>query len=145
MRLRKSVLPYLNALKLYAIIEGNWIVALYPDDNGYIPVTLHLTDGKWIDDINTDFAKSSPADSMLNYLQQFYKKKMESCQQQNKEPNMKTPLRLSCGCTKNTTSERSIHKYVSIGKRIFQARSLSRVSSIMEIRCNPKASEPLRQ
>ena len=86
MRLRKSVLPYLNALKLYAIIEGNWIVALYPDDNGYIPVTLHLTDGKWIDDINTDFAKSSPADSMLNYLQQFYKKKWNLVSSKTKSP-----------------------------------------------------------
>lgn len=76
LQLRKKALSTLDALKLYAVIKGDWIVALYPDDNGYIPVTLNLKNGKWTDDFNADFVKKSPAINMLSYLQQFYKRKL---------------------------------------------------------------------
>jgi arylsulfatase A-like enzyme len=75
LEIRKDQLPTLDKQKLYAIIEKDWILALYPDDDGYIPITLHLTDGKWIDNINSDFARNSPATSMLSYMERFYKKK----------------------------------------------------------------------
>jgi hypothetical protein len=76
LHLRKDEIATLDAQKLYGIIEGNWVLALYPDDTGYIPITLHLSDGKWTDALNTDFAKQSPAIKMLNQLQEFYHKKL---------------------------------------------------------------------
>lgn len=75
LQISKDKLSALDADKLYAIIEGNWVLALYPDDRGYIPITLHLTDGKWTDELNSDFGKKSPAISMLKKLNQFYNKK----------------------------------------------------------------------
>ena len=77
LHLRKDELATLDKQKLYALIEGNWEIALYPDDNGYIPITLNLSDGKWTDELTTDFAKSSPAINMLNQLQHFYRKELQ--------------------------------------------------------------------
>jgi arylsulfatase A-like enzyme len=74
-QLRKQELSALNDLKLYAIIKGPWIMALYPDDAGYIPVILNLKSSQWTDEFDTDFVKKSPAKHMLLYLQQFYHKK----------------------------------------------------------------------
>ncbi len=82
--LRKEELATLDTQKLYGVIAGNWILALYPDDNGYIPITLNLKDGQWADDLNSDFAKKSPANNMLNYMQQFYHKKWHLVQSKTK-------------------------------------------------------------
>lgn len=76
LHLRKDEIATLDAQKLYALIEGNWVLALYPDDHGYIPITLRLSDGKWTDELATDFAKNSPAINMFNHLQYFYQKKL---------------------------------------------------------------------
>lgn len=76
LQLRKNEIAALDTQKLYALIEGNWVFALYPDDNGYIPITLRLSDGKWTDELTTDFAKKSPAINMFNRLQHFYQKKL---------------------------------------------------------------------
>ncbi len=72
-QIKKSKLKELNSQKLYAVIENNWLVALYPDDNGYIPITVNTKNGKWDDSLNTDFVKKSPAMNMLSYMQKFYK------------------------------------------------------------------------
>ena len=74
LQLRKDKLSSLDTKKLYAVIDGNWILALYPDDKGYIPIIQHLSDGKWTDELGTDFAKNSPAKTLLQHLHQFYKK-----------------------------------------------------------------------
>lgn len=37
-----------------------------------ISITLRLSDGKWTDELTTDFAKKSPAINMFNRLQHFY-------------------------------------------------------------------------
>lgn len=76
LHLRKDELARLDVLKLYALIKGDWVFALYPDDKGYIPIILSLKDGKWVDELTHDFAKKSPAHDMLNYLQRFYHKKL---------------------------------------------------------------------
>jgi arylsulfatase A-like enzyme len=75
LQVKKKELATLDALKLYAVLQGNWVLALYPDDSGYMPILLNLQDGKWSDNLNTDFAKNSPALNMLQELHQFYNKK----------------------------------------------------------------------
>ena len=72
-QIKKSKLKLLNSQKLYAVIENNWILALYPDDNGYIPITLNTKNGKWDDSLDTQFVKKSPSLGMLAYMQKFYK------------------------------------------------------------------------
>ena len=74
LQLRKDQLPTLDAMKLYAILDGDWIVALYPDDKDYIPITQRLSNGKWTDELDSDFAKNSPAKNMLRKLHHFYNK-----------------------------------------------------------------------
>lgn len=73
--LRKNELRTIDAMKLYAVIEGPWVFALYPDDTGYIPIIQNLENGKWTDELNSHFARTSPALSMLERLNQFYNKK----------------------------------------------------------------------
>jgi hypothetical protein len=65
-------LKYFNDQKLYGIIEGDWILALYPDDKTYIAVIQNLTTGAWIDDLHSEFAKSTPADRMYKEMHRFY-------------------------------------------------------------------------
>ena len=72
LQVRDDAIKLLNAKKLYAIIQGDWVLALYPDDKKYIHVIQHLPDGKWTDDMQTEFAKQSPALSMLKTLGGFY-------------------------------------------------------------------------
>lgn len=72
--LRQEKLAALDALKLYAIIQGAWVLALYPDDHRYIPVLLNLKTGQWSDTLHSELAKKSPVLSMLNDLQAFYKR-----------------------------------------------------------------------
>lgn len=88
LQLRKDRLAILDALKLYAILDGDWIVALYPDDYKYITVTLNLSDGKWTDDLNSSFAQSSPAKSMLKQLRQFFKKELGSYPKSQVTPDL---------------------------------------------------------
>lgn len=75
LQLRPDALPKLDAIKLYGIIQGNWEMALYPDDNGYIPVIIDLTSYHWVDTLQSDFAKASPANAFLHQLERFYQKK----------------------------------------------------------------------
>lgn len=65
-----------NQQKIYGIISGDWILALYPDKETYVPVIQNLTTGLWIDNLHSDFAKSTPANAMYQQMQQFYGKKL---------------------------------------------------------------------
>lgn len=76
LELKPDELIQVNKQKLYGVISGDWILALYPDDNTYIPVILNLSTGEWIDNLQSDFAKSSPAEKLKKQLQQFYGKKL---------------------------------------------------------------------
>ncbi|OCH97359.1 hypothetical protein A8135_03645 [Legionella jamestowniensis] len=88
LQLRSDKLPLLDALKLYAILDGNWLVALYPDDYQYITVILRLSDNQWTDNLNSTFARSSPAKSMLKQLLQFYQKELASYPKSNVTPDL---------------------------------------------------------
>lgn len=74
LQLRRDELADLDSLKLYGLIQDDWLFALYPDDKGYVPVILHLNDGKWTDKLDSDFANTSPASQMLTELRLFYKR-----------------------------------------------------------------------
>lgn len=76
LELKPNELINVNNQKLYGVISGNWILALYPDDNIYIPVILNLSTGEWIDNLESDFAKSSPAEKLKGQLQKFYGEKL---------------------------------------------------------------------
>lgn len=76
--LRKDRLAYINSMKLYGIIYNEWLLALYPDDQQYIPVLLNLRSGDWSDNADSDFIKTSPFQQMLTKLRQFYAKDLAS-------------------------------------------------------------------
>ena len=59
LQLKTSQLSILNTMKLFAIIRGDWVLAFYPDDDGYIPVTQRLSDGAWTDELDSAFAKKA--------------------------------------------------------------------------------------
>lgn len=69
---REDVLQTLDAQKLYGLIEGDWVLALYPEDHHYLHIIQHLPDGRWTDDLDNDFAKDSPGLKMLKELREFY-------------------------------------------------------------------------
>ncbi|MGC1181723.1 sulfatase-like hydrolase/transferase [Legionella sp.] len=62
--------------KLYGIINGDWVLALYPNKKTYIAVIQNLATGLWIDNLHSDFAKSTPAIHMYQQMQQFYDKEL---------------------------------------------------------------------
>lgn len=75
LEVRERELSTLDAMKLYGVIDGDWVLALYPDDNGYLPIIQRLSDDHWTDDLTSEFAKNSPALAMLKKIEQFYKRK----------------------------------------------------------------------
>ena len=76
LELRPDKLNDINSMKLYGILQGDWLLTLYPDDKQYITVILRLSDNRWTDDLNSTFAKSSPIESMLQQLRQFYQEEL---------------------------------------------------------------------
>lgn len=61
--------------KQYADLYGDWILALYPQSKSYrIPVLVNLKSGIWTTNLNSSFAKHSPAFTMLGELMSFYSK-----------------------------------------------------------------------
>jgi arylsulfatase A-like enzyme len=64
--------------KQYAIIDQNWVLALYPQEQEkMIPVLVHLPSGKWTTNLRTAFAQQSPQKRMLQALKQFYGKEIK--------------------------------------------------------------------
>lgn len=88
LQLRKDKLPVLDALKLYGILDGDWLVALYPDDYKYITVILRLSDGKWTDDLSSSFAQNSPMHPLLMELLQFYQQELASYPKSKVTPDL---------------------------------------------------------
>ncbi|KTD62321.1 sulfatase-like hydrolase/transferase [Legionella shakespearei] len=76
LELKPNELININNNKLYGVIQGDWILALYPDDTSYIPVIQNLSTGEWIDDLHSDFAQKTPAAELTKELQKFYGKKL---------------------------------------------------------------------
>lgn len=59
--------------KQYAIVDRDWVLALYPQENGkMIPVLVQLSTGKWTLDMSLPFAQKSPVKQLLYALRQFY-------------------------------------------------------------------------
>lgn len=59
--------------KQYADIYGDWVLALYPQNSQtQMPILINLKTGYWTNDLNTNFAKKSPADVMFRALRRFY-------------------------------------------------------------------------
>ncbi len=75
LQLKAGELPSLLEKKLYAAIEGQWILALYPEKKHYLPIILNLANGQWSDSLTSDFAKQTPAKRMLKQLVDFYQKR----------------------------------------------------------------------
>lgn len=74
---RLSVRPEMAEMiidsKQYADLYGDWILALYPQNNIYrMPILINLRSGQWTNDLHSAFAMNSPAQSMLQHLQQFF-------------------------------------------------------------------------
>lgn len=61
------------ASKQYADIYGDWILALYPQNKEVrMPILVNLKTGEWTNDLNSKFAQTSPAQTMLAALKSFY-------------------------------------------------------------------------
>jgi len=58
--------------KLYGVISGDWILAIYPDEKRSIPVIQNLVTGEWTDDLNDNFSNRTPAIGLLQKLKSFY-------------------------------------------------------------------------
>lgn len=59
LQLKTTQLATLNTMKLFAMIQGDWVLAFYPDQNGYIPITQRLSDGAWTDEADSSFSKKA--------------------------------------------------------------------------------------
>lgn len=77
LEIKPSKLKIIANQKLYGVINGHWILALYPDEKTYIPVIQNLSTGQWTDDLQSHFAKSTPAIQLKKQLLQFYEHDLE--------------------------------------------------------------------
>ncbi|WP_231865864.1 sulfatase-like hydrolase/transferase [Legionella fallonii] len=76
LEIKQNKLKYFDDQKLYGIISGNWVLALYPDDRTYIAVIQNLSNGEWTDDLHSTFAQKTPASVLSQQLYHFYGKKL---------------------------------------------------------------------
>lgn len=59
--------------KQYADIYGDWMLALYPQHKDLrMPILVNLANGQWTNDLQSSFARRSPAAMMLRELKAFY-------------------------------------------------------------------------
>lgn len=76
LEIKPDKIKTVNEQKLYGLISGDWVLALYPDARTYVPVIQNLATGLWSDDLHSDFAQSTPAKEMYQQMQQFYGSKL---------------------------------------------------------------------
>ena len=76
LELKPEELSNIDATKLYGIIEGNWLLVLYPQKQGYLPVLVELDSQKWTDQMKSSFAKNSPMPNLMKELTSFYPNKL---------------------------------------------------------------------
>ncbi len=70
---KESMGKLILSSKQYAVIDQDWVLALYPQDQGkLIPVLVQLSTGKWTLDMRLPFAQKSPAKHLFYTLKQFY-------------------------------------------------------------------------
>ena len=64
--------------KQFADIYAGWMLALYPQGNHQrFSILVDLKTGKWTDNLHSDFAKHSPAITMMAALREFYGEELE--------------------------------------------------------------------
>jgi arylsulfatase A-like enzyme len=76
LELNMDHINFLNNQRIYGVIRGDWVLALYPDDKAYIPVIQNLTTGQWSDNLNSSFSSRTPAALLYQQLKTFYGKKI---------------------------------------------------------------------
>ncbi|OGT42964.1 MAG: hypothetical protein A3F13_08075 [Gammaproteobacteria bacterium RIFCSPHIGHO2_12_FULL_40_19] len=65
--------------KQYAVIDEEWMLALYPQNRNYrMPILINLQTGEWTNDMQSVYAKSSPAAQLLFRLKMFYGEELSS-------------------------------------------------------------------
>ncbi len=70
---KPSMQEMIYASKQFADLRGDWVLALYPQENKkQIPILINLKSNYWTDDLQSDFAKHSPAKKMLHAMTHFY-------------------------------------------------------------------------
>ncbi|MDX1900823.1 MAG: sulfatase-like hydrolase/transferase [Gammaproteobacteria bacterium] len=71
-RIRDTMLKLVLSSKQYADYRDQWVLALYPQSHQkMIPVLVNLESGRWTTDLNSSFAKSSPANEMMLSLKKY--------------------------------------------------------------------------
>lgn len=71
--LKKSMEQMVIKSKQYAILENDWALASYPQNNKKrLSVLVNLKTGLWTTDMTSDFAKSAHAEELLAKLLKFY-------------------------------------------------------------------------
>ncbi|MFT4060314.1 MAG: sulfatase-like hydrolase/transferase [Legionella sp.] len=76
LEIKPAMMKAISEQKIYGIISGDWILALYPDKKTYIPVIQNLHTDRWSDNLHSDFAKSAPVKKMYQQMQHFYGKEL---------------------------------------------------------------------
>lgn len=72
--------------KQFADIYQEWMLALYPQNEKYrMPILVNLVSGEWTNDLNSKFAKHSPAQAMLTAMKLFYGNEINAVQTSDKE------------------------------------------------------------
>lgn len=67
------------ASKQYADIYGNWMLAYYPQSHkDHMPVLINLQTGAWTNNLQSEFARRSPALAMKARLKNFYPSELKN-------------------------------------------------------------------
>ncbi|MDR3491777.1 MAG: sulfatase-like hydrolase/transferase [Gammaproteobacteria bacterium] len=70
---KNSMSNVIISSKQYADVYQDWMLALYPQSDGLmLPILVNLRDGRWTNDLTTEFALKSPAREMQVALKNFY-------------------------------------------------------------------------
>ena len=65
--------PRINAMRLYGLLQDNWLLALYPYNKSYLPVIIDLQTKSWTDRPLSTYGKKTPFQPMLTKIQEFYR------------------------------------------------------------------------
>lgn len=74
---KPSMVNLILSSKQYADYYGEWVLALYPQNQLMMkPILVNLKTGEWTDDFHTSLAKRAPVEHMLQALKKFYGRDM---------------------------------------------------------------------
>lgn len=76
LELRPDSWPLINAMKLYGILDGDWLLVLYPERHRYIAVIINLKTAMWTDEDNSLFARTSPREYLLALLMKHFRQQL---------------------------------------------------------------------